>query len=54
MLIVEVFVVSLVIFNAVLQLVFELFACIKLPLITFRGSGFGLITSTVYIFVVVV
>lgn len=40
---------SLVLFNAVLLLVFELFACIKLPLITFRGNGFGLITSTVYI-----
>lgn len=44
MLFVEVFVVSVVLFNAVLLL--ALFACVKLPLITFRGNGFGLITST--------
>lgn len=29
-----------------LLLLFELIACVKLPLITFRGNGFGLITST--------
>lgn len=29
-----------------LLLLFELFACVKLPLITFRGNGFGLIIST--------
>lgn len=29
-----------------LLLLFVLFACVKLPLITFRGNGFGLIIST--------
>lgn len=29
-----------------LLLLFELIACVKLPLITFRGNGFGLIIST--------
>lgn len=29
-----------------LLLLFELIACVKLPFITFRGNGFGLIIST--------
>lgn len=30
-----------------LLLLFALFAWVKLPFITFRGNGFGLITSTI-------
>lgn len=29
-----------------LLLLFELFACVNVPFITFRGNGFGLIIST--------
>lgn len=43
---VEVFVVSLVLFNVVLLIVCALFACVELPFIMFRGNGFGLIMST--------
>lgn len=37
---------SFALVTAKLLLLFELIACVKLPLITFRGNGFGLIIST--------
>lgn len=39
-------IVSVELFVDAVELLLLLFACVKLPLITFRGNGFGLIIST--------